>query len=74
MIYSIIPTEELFFAGWENTITPLTDITIAGVTMQVAKLEDGTARIVRLISPNPFDYMNPAWMPGNIIRYEPKFD
>jgi len=74
MIYSVIPTEELFFNGWEDTITPLTDLTVAGVTMQVEMLGDGTARIVRLISPNPFDYMNPAWMPGNIIRYVPKFD
>jgi len=74
MIYSVIPTEELFFNGWEDTITPLTDLTVAGVMMQVEMLGDGTARIVRLISPNPFDYMNPAWMPGNIIRYVPKFD
>mgnify|MGYP001142228903 CR=1 FL=1 len=74
MIYSIVPVEELFFEGWENTIAPRRDITIEGVTMQVEMLGDGTARIIRLISPNPYDYTNPAWMPGSIIRYAPKFD
>lgn len=74
MIYSIIPTEELFFDGWEKTISAATDVTIGGITMQVVSDNDGQAQIVRLISGNPNDYMNPAFMPGSKIRFEAKFD
>lgn len=74
MIHSIIPVEDLFFAGWEDTIGELQEITYGGVTMQVQPEAGGQARIVRLISGNPHDYMNQAFMPGNTIRFVPKFD
>lgn len=74
MIHSIIPAEELFFDGWEKTITAPTDVMIGGITMQVTNGSDGQAQIVRLISGNPHDYMNPAYMPGSTIRFEAKFD
>ena len=62
MIYSIVPTEELFFDGWENDdSSAATDVTIGGITMQVVSGNDGQAQIVRLISGNPYDYMNPGF-------------
>ncbi len=72
--YSIVPAEELFYAGWETAIHPLQEVTIGSVTMQVSALPDGRVRIERLISGNPYDYLNPAYMPGNTIRFEPKFE
>jgi len=74
MIHSIVPSEELFFEGWENSISPLQDVTIGGISMQVTQMADGRAQIVRLISANPHDYMNPSYMPGNTISFVPKFE
>ncbi len=31
----------------------------------ILELVDGQAQIVRLISPNPQDYLNPRWQPGS---------
>lgn len=74
MIHSIVPSEELFYDGWDQDIKPLHDITVGGMTMQVQPLADGNARIVRLISANPNDYLNPAYMPGTTLRFSAIFE
>jgi len=74
MIYSIVPPEQLFFDGWENTIVELQDVQLGGVTMQVTREADGKMRIVRLISANPYDYLNPAFAPGSVFRFVPVWE
>lgn len=43
-----------------------------GVTMLVQPCGTNEARIVRLISPDPYDYMNPAYAPGQVLRFLPE--
>lgn len=74
MIYSVIPPEQLFYDGWEQAVPQVKEVVISGITMQVHELQDGKAQIVRLISPNPMDYMNPRYMPGTIVQYTAAFE
>jgi len=43
------------------------EVEIDGQTMIVEKLNDRESKIEKLISSNPFDYLNPSWQPGTII-------
>lgn len=66
-LYTPYPLERVL-EGIEN-LEPPQEITIGDITMQVEMLSHSQARIVRLISPRPDDYLNPAYSPGAIIQY-----
>lgn len=70
IMYSVIPLEQIF-EGIENETSTLEEINIHGMIMEVQPIDSRQARIVRLISPNPQDYLNPAFAPGQIIYYTP---
>lgn len=72
MIYSIIPIEEIMREDEQQWIRPTEEIQMGGILMEVQPLMARQARIVRIFSPNPFDYLNPRMTPGQIIRYEPE--
>ncbi|WP_274361403.1 YlzJ-like family protein [Paenibacillus thermotolerans] len=69
ILYTPMPLEQIF-QGIEDIAAPQ-EITLNGVTMQVEVLSASQARIVRLISPNPDDYMNESYAPGSIIQFTP---
>lgn len=71
--YSIIPLETVFENFEQMEKQQLQEITINGVTMVVEPLEGREAKIVRLISPNPQDYLNPQLAPGQKIIFHPDF-
>lgn len=47
---------------------------MAHMTMIIEQISETEVQIVRLISPNPHDYMNPKYFPGTKIAVEPIFD
>ena len=72
MIWSIVPTEFIFqSAESQPTQAKKETLHIGGVTMIVEVTGFGQAKIERLISPYPRDYLKPEWMPGQIIRLFP---
>lgn len=72
MIYSAIPTE-VILEGWGQYEQQLQELNYNGVTMQVELLAPNQAKVVRLISPNPQDYLNPAYTPGQVIHFHANF-
>ncbi|GEN34068.1 MULTISPECIES: YlzJ-like family protein [Aneurinibacillus] len=70
IIYSTLPMDLIFQnedpAAYENM-----EIQLNGLTMLVKPCGTNEARIVRLISPNPYDYMNPSYAPGQKIYFRP---
>lgn len=70
IIYSPVPLEQIV-EGIEDKVKPLEEIQVDSVVMQVQPVDKYHARIVRLISPNPQDYLNPAYAPGRTIRFDP---
>jgi hypothetical protein len=67
ILYTPVPLEQIF-QGIEDIQTPQ-EITVGNVTMQVEMLSHSQARIVRLISPRPEDYLNASYAPGTIIQF-----
>lgn len=64
-IHSII-TDEHIFAGIEQLEQP-DEVTWHGMLMQVMRTEGGKARIVRVISPDPYVYLDQRLYPGQEI-------
>jgi hypothetical protein len=69
--YSVVPME-VIFAGMEEFAPKYVDLRMDGYEMQVEPINDQQARIVRLNSMNPQDYLNPRLAPGTIIEYGPR--
>jgi hypothetical protein len=71
-IHSIVPME-IIFAGMEQQTYDYIEMTIGGIMMQVEVVGLNQAKIIRLLSCQPNDYLNPAYMPGTMISYQPSF-
>lgn len=72
MIYSTILPYEIVWDGFtalENK--KYSEISFGHLTMVVEPISPTQAQIVRLISPNPYDYTDPRYAPGAIIEYQP---
>lgn len=69
-LYTIMP-EDKVFEGYENFVPDYLEVDINGVTMQVEMVGGSQARIVRLLSNNANDYLNPAYTPGRVLEFQP---
>jgi hypothetical protein len=69
-IYSIMPMETIF-AGAEAQTFDYVEITLNGIHMQVEMIGSNQAKIIRLLSCHPNDYLIEAYFPGAIIRFQP---
>ncbi|MFU1792433.1 YlzJ-like family protein [Paenibacillus azoreducens] len=68
-LYTVMPLEFV----WEQReeASPTQEMQIQGVLMEVKTLENNRVEIVRLLN-GPLDcYLNPAFAPGEIIRFVP---
>ncbi|AEI44277.1 YlzJ-like family protein [Paenibacillus mucilaginosus] len=68
--YTILPIEAVM-EGIESEIQAPVEIVMNGVMMQVQPLNGQQATIVRLLSGNPQDYLNPQFSPGRLIEFQP---
>lgn len=71
-IYSIIPEERIFEHAYKETPN-YGMVQMNGIELQVEWIGPTQAKIVRLYSANPADYMNPSYYPGTIISMQPVF-
>lgn len=69
-LYTPIPLETVF-AGMDEFKPRYMNIRLNGIDMQVEMINGIQARIVRLLSGNPNDYLNPAYAPGAVIEFQP---
>ncbi len=65
LIWSIMP-ETVIFAGLEN-IEAGREILYCGRRLVVSELPGGKMCVMRVISSNPRDFMDPRFQPGAII-------
>jgi hypothetical protein len=70
MIHWTLLPDELVFSSPQDQPSPIREITINGVPMQV-RMENHSLRIVRLLSPDPQHYLDPRFQPGNEISLLP---
>lgn len=57
--------------GLDNARTTYEEITVNGIMMQVEPVSAYQGKIVRLLSPDPMHYLNPAYAPGQLIEFKP---
>jgi hypothetical protein len=70
--YSVVPMEDIF-QGMDTYVPNYIEISHLGVMMQIEPISGSQARIVRLYSCNPQDYLNTKYAPGTVIGYSPAF-
>ncbi|HHY09278.1 MAG TPA: hypothetical protein GX528_01790 [Firmicutes bacterium] len=68
MLYSVMPPEEIW-QGLSQKPAPTREMVVGGVLLQLEPLGDFQARVVRVISSNPNDYLLPHTQPGFIVRW-----
>ncbi|WP_419873153.1 YlzJ-like family protein [Candidatus Pristimantibacillus sp. PTI5] len=68
-LYTNMPLE-LVLEGFNDEMENLQEIWSNGVKMQVMPVAPGMGKIVRLLECQLDDYLNPKFMPGNIIHYQ----
>ena len=68
--YSVIPIEDIF-QDYNKFAPVYEDIELNGCLMQIEPLSGYQARIIRLYSCNPQDYLNEKYAPGTMISYRP---
>lgn len=71
--YSVIPVETVFANMEQVEKQELKEITYGHATMLVEQTGPFEGRIVRLISPDPQDYLNPNYAPGQSVRFHPEW-
>ncbi len=69
IIYSAMPVE--FILEGIDQERNFQEVQINHVTLIIEPLTPAQYRIVRLISPNPQDYLHSRYAPGRIIHFRP---
>ncbi|QGQ96288.1 hypothetical protein EHS13_16070 [Paenibacillus psychroresistens] len=72
-MYSIMPME-VIFAGMDQQTYNYVEVVVGGIPMQVERVSVDQAKIVRLLSCRPEDYLNPLYNPGTMIFYQPSVE
>lgn len=68
--YTPLPLEDVF-DGWDRPRQEAQEVVVNGVTMVVEPVNMKEAKIVRIISSDPQDYLNPAFQPGKMVAFMP---
>lgn len=68
--YTPLPLDDVF-AGWDEERPRPQEVTVDGVTMLVEPINSREAKIVRIISSNPEDFMKAKFQPGEKVAFFP---
>lgn len=68
IFYTTVPLE-VVFEGFDQFKPQYEEIQFEGVKLLVEPQGSYQAKIVRLLSTNPYDYLNPRFFPGNMIYF-----
>lgn len=69
-LYTPIPLETVY-EGMDDYRPQYMNIRLNGIDMQVEMINGVQAKIVRLFSSNPNDFLNQAYAPGAVIEFRP---
>lgn len=69
MMYTVISIDDIL-EGIEDEPAITAELVVDGITMTVEPLGAFQARVVRLFSTDPRDYLTPQYQPGSIIRWD----
>ncbi|MCM3078954.1 MULTISPECIES: YlzJ-like family protein [Brevibacillus] len=72
IIHSVIPMETIFANMDQVEKQEIKEVAIGHATMLIEQTGPFEGRIVRMISPDPQDYLNPRFAPGQMIPIQPE--
>jgi len=72
ILHTIVPTDYIFGHFTDQTGPGFRVIEWNNVKLEVIPAGEQRYQINRIMSTNPFDYLNPRLQPGTIIQLEPK--
>lgn len=67
ILWSVMPLE-LVLEGLAPEMPPRAEMAVANGVLVVEPQTDGSGTVVRLISSDPKDYLDPRYQPGSRIR------
>ncbi len=67
ILWTVMPLELVF--GEQESSTPYEEIEYAGTKLMVERLSPTEGKVVRIISSNPADFLNPQYQPGTRLTY-----
>ncbi|NLJ34051.1 MAG: hypothetical protein GX349_05615 [Firmicutes bacterium] len=70
ILYTTMPLETVL-QGLEDLHPSYLEMEVAGTRLVIEETGLGQGRIVRLLSTDPQDYLNPALQPGMVISFAP---
>lgn len=68
MMHTIVPLEQVMQEP-DSKPAATREVVIQGIVMEIEPIDEQQARIVRIHSPRPNDYLNPAYMPGTVFNW-----
>lgn len=68
MFYTIVPEDQLL-EGWEDAVPVSFDVPFHSGLMEVEPIDMFSGKIVRIISSNPQDYLDPQYQPGSLFNW-----
>ncbi|MFV9509794.1 YlzJ-like family protein [Tepidibacillus sp. LV47] len=68
--YSTVPLE-FVFQGYDQMKINYKEIHHGHMTMVIEPVSEFEGKLIRLISPNPQDYLNPKYQPGTMLTFKP---
>ncbi|MFS8500723.1 MAG: YlzJ-like family protein [Caldicoprobacter sp.] len=72
ILHTIVPIQYIFSDYTAQTRSTPRLIEWNNVKLEVLPAGEGKYQINRILSTNPFDYLNPRLQPGIIIQLDPK--
>lgn len=72
IIHSVVPMEAIFANMEQVEKQEIKEVSYGHATMLIEQTGPFEGRIIRLISPDPQDYLNPRFAPGQTIPLQPE--
>ncbi|WP_400163035.1 YlzJ-like family protein [Brevibacillus sp. TJ4] len=72
ILHTVMPLETVMANMEQVEKQELKEIAYGHMTMLIEQTGPFEGRIVRMISPDPQDYLNPDCAPGTIVRFLPQ--
>ncbi|WP_411501714.1 YlzJ-like family protein [Brevibacillus centrosporus] len=74
ILHSVMPSETVFANMDLVEKQELKEVTFGHATMLVEQTGPFEGKIVRLISPDPQDYLKPRFAPGQTVQFQPEWN
>jgi hypothetical protein len=69
-MYTVMPMDQVWEGAWSSNTT-VREMSFEGMLMEVEPLDEGRARIIRLLYCPLSRYLDPGLAPGTIIPFIP---